>query len=151
MELKDTAVQMTSKHYKDRFRAEYWQTRIRCEKLYSMIVKYEAGKLDFTPTCPLDLLKRQLEAMSHYLYALEVRAQLEGVNLEKPDCATCEYMERGYMGHRYCAYPGYDDEKRTCYSPSARESEANKPGDSDKLEATEGGGMITAYVPRKTK
>lgn len=151
MELKDTAVQMTSPHYKDRFRAEYWQTKIRYEKLYSMIVKYEAGKLDFTPTCPLDLLKRQLEAMSQYLYMLEVRARLEEVDLEKPDCATCEYMEQGYMGHKYCSYPGYNDVKRTCYSPRARESEANKPGDADELEATEGGGMITAYVPRKTK
>ena len=46
-----------------------------------MIVKYEAGTLDFTPTCPIELLKEQASYMGKYLYILEVRAQLEGVNL----------------------------------------------------------------------
>ena len=81
MELKDTFDLMTSTNYKERFKAEYLQTKIRYEKLHKMIVKYEAGTLDFTPTCPIELLKEQASYMGKYLYILEVRAQLEGVNL----------------------------------------------------------------------
>ena len=59
MELKDTAVMMTSADYKERFRAEFEQTRIRHQKLLDMIEKYKAGTLDFVPACPVELLERQ--------------------------------------------------------------------------------------------
>lgn len=81
MELKDTVPMMGSEDYKERFKAEYHQTKIRYNKLHKMIVKYEAGTLDFTPTCSLDLLKEQQAAMGRYLYCLEVRAEIEGVAL----------------------------------------------------------------------
>ena len=48
-----------------------------------MIVKYEAGTLNFTPSCSLDLLKKQAAAMGQYLYCLEVRAQIEQVELSE--------------------------------------------------------------------
>ena len=48
-----------------------------------MVVKYEANTLDFTPTTPLDILKKQLSYMGMYLYTLEIRAQLEGIELFK--------------------------------------------------------------------
>jgi len=47
-----------------------------------MIIKYEAGTLDFQPDCPLELLKRQAKAMGEYLYVLEMRAQLEEIDLK---------------------------------------------------------------------
>ena len=81
LDLDDTCKMMLSPDYKYRFIAEYKQTKIRYEKLHKMIVKYEAGTLDFTPTCPIELLKEQASYMGKYLYILEVRAQLEGVNL----------------------------------------------------------------------
>ena len=81
LDLDDTCKMMSSADYKERFIAEYKQTKIRYEKLHKMIVKYEAGTLDFTPTCPIELLKEQASYMGKYLYILEVRAQLEGVNL----------------------------------------------------------------------
>ena len=81
LDLDDTCKMMSSFDYKERFIAEYKQTKIRYEKLHKMIVKYEAGTLDFTPTCPIELLKEQASYMGKYLYILEVRAQLEGVNL----------------------------------------------------------------------
>ncbi len=81
MELKDTAELMTSADYKERFKAEYAQTKIRYDKLHAMIVKYEAGTLNFEPSCPLELLKKQASAMGGYLYALEVRAQIEKIEL----------------------------------------------------------------------
>jgi len=48
MNLNDTVKMMNSANYKERFKAEYWQTKIRYEKLHRMTVKYEAGTLDFT-------------------------------------------------------------------------------------------------------
>ena len=47
-------------------------------------VRYEAGKLNFTPTCSLDLLKEQKKYMGLYLNKLEIRAFLEDINLAKP-------------------------------------------------------------------
>lgn len=81
--LRDTVALMESSDYKDRFKGEYWQTKIRYDKLHKMVVKYEANTLDFTPTTPLDILKKQLSYMGMYLYTLELRAQLEGVELFK--------------------------------------------------------------------
>ena len=81
MELKDTIEMMTSNDYKERFKAEYHQLRIRLEKLYEMLVKYDAGTLGFTPDCSIALLKDQLSIMRDYLYALQVRAEIEGIEL----------------------------------------------------------------------
>lgn len=82
--LADTIPYMNSSDYKDRFIGEYWQTRIRYDKLHDMTVRYEAGKLNFTPTCPLDLLKEQKKYMGMYLNKLEIRAVLEEIDLTKP-------------------------------------------------------------------
>lgn len=81
IDLKDTAAMMQSDDYKERFRAEYWQTKLRYDKLDDMTVKYEAGTLNFTPTCSLDLLKMQQQYMGNYLRCLRIRAELEGVKL----------------------------------------------------------------------
>ena len=81
MELQDTIELMQSKDFKERFKAEYYQTKIRYEKLHKMVVKYEAGILNFTPNCSLELLKRQAAAMGNYLYCLEMRALIEGIEL----------------------------------------------------------------------
>lgn len=80
-DLKDTIQLMISKDYKDRFKAEYYQTKIRLEKLYEMLVRYDAGTLGFTPECSIALLKDQLSIMRDYLYALQVRAEIEGIEL----------------------------------------------------------------------
>lgn len=81
MELKDTITLMNSSDYKDRFKAEYQQTKIRYDKLHRMIVRYEAGTLDFEPTCSLELLKEQASYIGRYLYTLEVRAEIEKIGL----------------------------------------------------------------------
>lgn len=67
--------------YKDRMREEYLQLKDRYNKLHRMVTKYEAGTLDFTPTCSLDLLKAQKKAMGEYLHCLEIRAEIEKVAL----------------------------------------------------------------------
>ena len=81
MDLKDTVEMMLSTDYKERFKAEYYQTQNRYDKLHKMIVKYEAGTLDFEPTCTIEVLKEQAKHMGMYLYMLEVRAQSEGIEL----------------------------------------------------------------------
>lgn len=81
MELKDTVEMMQSDDFKERFKAEYLQTKIRYAKLHQMIVKYEAGTLNFEPKCSLELLTRQASYMGNYLMTLEVRAQIEGIAL----------------------------------------------------------------------
>lgn len=80
-ELMWTAELMGSADYKERFVAEYYQTKIRYEKLHEMCIRYEAGTLDFEPTCSLELLTKQMAAMGQYLHCLEVRAQIEGIEL----------------------------------------------------------------------
>ena len=47
--LEDTEDLMYSSDFKDRFKAEYYQTKIRYEKLHKMLNKYKAGTLDFKP------------------------------------------------------------------------------------------------------
>lgn len=81
MKLEDTAALMNSEDYKERFKAEYWQAKIRYEKLHRMIVRHDAGTLNFKPTCPIDLLRQQKSNMGQYLYCLEVRAEMERIDL----------------------------------------------------------------------
>lgn len=82
MELKDTIALMTSEDYRERFKAEYLQLKIRIEKLSAMLEKWDAGELDFEPTCPKDLLEEQCNHMDDYRMTLERRARLEGIDLE---------------------------------------------------------------------
>lgn len=67
--------------YKDRMRNEYIELKDKYDKLHRMLVKYDAGKLDFTPTCPIELLREQASTMEKYLYILETRALIEGIEL----------------------------------------------------------------------
>ena len=85
MELKETIEKMTSADYKERFIAEYQQTKIRYEKLKhfcdvieaSQLAKIEEPKHD----CPLALLREQQSVMGQYLHILELRAVLENIVL----------------------------------------------------------------------
>lgn len=82
MELKDTIELMQSYDYKDRFKAEYYQLKIRYYKLREMICKYELGTLEFEPTCPITVLETQSNAMYGYLLSLQYRAEIEGISLD---------------------------------------------------------------------
>lgn len=82
MELKDTIDSMQSNDFKERFLAEYQQVKIRYDKLDEMTVKYEAGTLQFTPNCSLELLKEQKKHMGCYIRCLKIRAEIEGIDLK---------------------------------------------------------------------
>ena len=71
----------TETSWQDRFKKEYAELKERYEKLHKMLIKYEAGTLDFKPNCSIELLKKQAKAMGEYLYILEVRAEIENISL----------------------------------------------------------------------
>ena len=80
-ELKQTVRFMNSEDYKKRFIAEYWQLKIRYEKLDKLVFLWDQERLTFTPTCPRSWYDVQLKAMSDYLQILQKRAAKEGINL----------------------------------------------------------------------
>ena len=80
-ELKDTIALMTSADYRDRFKAEYYQLKIRHEKLLNLLARHDTGTLGFDPTCSIGLLAEQCGAMGRYLKVLEARAKVEGIEL----------------------------------------------------------------------
>lgn len=88
--LEGTVPSMTSPDHKQRFVAEYLQTKIRYEKLKDLNNKYlatkETGKdyLGFKPNCSLELLARQQRFMGEYLACLEQRAVIEDIELPNP-------------------------------------------------------------------
>ena len=81
MELKDTIEMMQSSDYKERFKAEYEQLRIRINGLEKMLEKYKNDALNFTPSCSYDLLNGQLKSMKLYSSYLEERAEIEKIQL----------------------------------------------------------------------
>lgn len=82
MELKDTIEMMNSPDYKERFKAEYLQLKLRADKLHDMLLKYFDGKLDFTPKCSKELLATQYQLMAAYQSILLERARIEGIDLK---------------------------------------------------------------------
>lgn len=81
MELKDTIEMMASEDYKERFKAEYCQAKIRYGKLKYMLERWDNGLLDFTPTCPRSTYDMQIRAMSDYIAVIEARAMMENISL----------------------------------------------------------------------
>lgn len=105
IELKDTVEMMNSKDFKERFCAEYFQTKIRYEKLRALLRKWDAGSwtiseekekdkeyqfLGFKPTCPECLLSNQLDQMDRLLKTYETRAVIEGIDLHEYECILNE-------------------------------------------------------------
>lgn len=80
MELKDTIKLMKSDDYKDRFKAEYYQVKIRKEKLQKTLDNWEY--LSFTPNSPKRYLKYQCDVMLEYMQVLKERAEKENIKLD---------------------------------------------------------------------
>ena len=81
--MNDAAKMALSEDYKERFIAEYIETKIRYERLYSIIIKWCAGKADFVTD--IDLLEEQAKHMGNYLKTLEIRAVKEDIELPDVD------------------------------------------------------------------
>lgn len=86
-----TVAGMLSPDYKERFIAEYQQTKMRYEKLKAFCNRIEAAEMTAHKgalgvempkhACPLGLLREQQSNMGKYLHCLEVRAVIEGIHL----------------------------------------------------------------------
>ena len=81
MKLQDTIELMNSSDSKDRFKAEYYQLKIRHEWLSKILKGYKEGTLNFTPNCSYELLHTQLVYMECYMNILEERARIENIEL----------------------------------------------------------------------
>ena len=81
MELIDTVELMNSEDYKERFKAEYYQIKIRTDKLEDLLEQQKKGTLPFEFTCGPDILHTQYIFMKHYQEVLEDRAEVEGIKL----------------------------------------------------------------------
>ena len=81
MKLSETTELMKSNDYKERFKAEYLQLKIRTTGLKNMLEKWDNGSLEFNPTCPREIYDIQIKAMTDYLKVLEERAVIENVDL----------------------------------------------------------------------
>lgn len=90
MNLIETITLMISDSYKDRFLAEYKQTKIRYEKLKKLNNQIEAYYRSRDKGLPIkkpfyngsrELLRQQQQIMGEYLHILEVRAEMEGIEL----------------------------------------------------------------------
>lgn len=101
-DLNDTVDLMLSEDYKERFVGEYLQLKIRYEKLKKFTIKIEAANLyneekycvnhadecfeqlkEPIHDCPYTLLIKQQKAMEEYLHILELRAEIEKIDLNK--------------------------------------------------------------------
>lgn len=80
-QLNETIIWMKSDDYKKRFKAEYYQTKIRYEKLHWLINKYDANKLDFQLSTDIEILRMKKRYMGEYLHILEVRSLIENIEL----------------------------------------------------------------------
>ncbi|WP_298731968.1 hypothetical protein [uncultured Subdoligranulum sp.] len=91
MELMDTVRLMESTDYKDRFKAEYWQTKIRYERLKKLTTRMKAERIkneqvklmreETLDGSPERLLREQQACMGKYLHVLELRAVIENIEL----------------------------------------------------------------------
>lgn len=81
MKLKDTSEMMNSEDFKERFKAEYYQVLIRLDGLVGMLMKWENNMLNFKPKCSKETLENQVIFMQGYKNILELRAEIEGIEL----------------------------------------------------------------------
>lgn len=67
--------------YKSRMKKEYIELKDRTRKLKLIIDKEKSKELEFKLNCPAQLLVRQYMCMNEYLKILEMRMQLEDIEI----------------------------------------------------------------------
>lgn len=89
-ELSQTCEMMCSKDYRERFKAEFYQLKIRTEKLENFLAKIKA-QYHYVNDCIEDdkikhdcdenILEEQLDNMKNYLFIMKQRAFIENINI----------------------------------------------------------------------
>lgn len=86
MKLTDTSFMMHSDDFKTRFKAEYFQLKLRLEGLTKMLEGLKNNTLSFKPKCSYEIFNKQVQCMTEYLSVLEKRAEIENIDLaEDPE------------------------------------------------------------------
>lgn len=80
MELLDTIEMMKSDDYKERFKAEYYQLKIRLDRLNALVIK-KGIHPESVPETSYLMLKQQAIIMEAYLKCLDERAELESIQV----------------------------------------------------------------------
>lgn len=80
MELLDTIEMMKSDDYKERFKAEYYQLKIRLDRLNALVIK-KGIHSESVPETSYLMLKQQSIIMEAYLKCLDERAKHEGIKV----------------------------------------------------------------------
>ena len=89
-ELSKTCEMMCSKDYRELFKAEFYQLKIRTEKLENFLAKikaqyhYENDDIEkeiIKHDCDAIILEQQLCSMKNYLFILKQRAVIENINI----------------------------------------------------------------------
>ena len=115
--------------YKLRMFNEYKELKGKYDRLHRMLVKYDAGKLDFTPTCPIDLLRKQASIMGQYLYVLETRAVIEGVSFNAEDSNDKAESNEAKCDFNYCCCNGAEARIKSETKPGKPKQEPDKQSD----------------------
>ncbi len=79
MTLNDTVTLMLSGDYKERLLGEYYQLRIRYDKLSITLREYRKGKTRIKCKPDYATLEEQLNAMKAYMDCLELRLKAENI------------------------------------------------------------------------
>lgn len=80
MKLSDTIQGMQSEDWKERLKAEYYQTKIRYDGIDCTIAEFEDGKRPELVES-IELMKSQANAMANYLFCMKSRLALAGVEI----------------------------------------------------------------------
>lgn len=80
MELLDTIEMMKSDDYNERFKAEYYQLKIRLDRLNALVIK-KGIHPESVPETSYLMLKQQSIIMEAYLKCLDERARLENIKV----------------------------------------------------------------------
>lgn len=97
--LSETFIMMNSKDYKERFKAEYFQLKIRIAGLQNMLDKWDNNTLPFEPVCTRDMYDAQIDAMKSYLEILEKRAAAEDIDLSDESTENTDINVDDVPGH----------------------------------------------------
>ena len=87
--------------YKKRLLAEYYQVKERYNKLHKLLIKQEAGTLNFELSCPVSLLETQANLMGDYLKVLEIRMEIEKISVETDMEEENDWSGKIKRIHRY--------------------------------------------------
>lgn len=89
-ELSQTCEMMCSKDYRERFKAEFYQLKVRTEKLENFLAKIKAQyhyanncieENNIQHECDEFILEEQLVMMKKYLFIMKQRAVIENINV----------------------------------------------------------------------